>query len=161
MITVARAKELLDYDPLTGDFKWRSAQAPRMSVGSSAGSRGQYLRIKIDGSHYMAHRLAWLITHGSWPREQIDHVDEDKFNNRLDNLRPASDRQNKQNVSVPYRNNKSGFQGVNFHKRHQKFQAQIQVDGRKIHLGYFDTPEKAHEAYAEAKRTHHGFWKGQ
>lgn len=161
MITVERARELLAYDPESGIITWKTNHGPRVVVGAVAGTRGQYIRIKIDGSYYMAHRLAWLITHGTWPTEQIDHRDEDKFNNRLSNLRLSSDTQNKQNVSVPYASNTIGVQGVSYHKQHQKFHAQIQVNKRKIHLGYFDTPEAASQAYLQAKRTHHGFWNGQ
>lgn len=100
----------------------------------------------VDGVLYQAHRLAWLYEHGVWPSGLIDHVDENKQNNRLVNLRVASLSENATNQSRPQRNNKLGIRGV----CHTRSGYQAQFRGR--HLGFFETPEQAYEAYEKARR---------
>lgn len=102
----------------------------------------------------MAHRLAWLYVYGEWPNGDIDHIDGDRLNNRIANLRDVSRRVNLENQRRPKACNKSGFLGVKTF-RDQRFQARIQVRGVQLHLGTFDTPHEAHAAYVAAKRNLH------
>lgn len=144
MLTADRLHEVLDYDPDAGTFRWRSKVAKRVHVGDLAGCvthRG-YLQIRVDGALYRAHRLAWLFVHGDWPLNQIDHVNGDRSDNRLDNLREATGRQNDQN-RLTHRNGRlaGAVRGT------KRWQARAKVNGKQRHLGMFDTEMEAHEAY--------------
>ena len=158
MITQARLRELLDYDPATGVFTWKVSRGPAR-VGSVAGwkeTRG-HICIEVDGRSYKAHRLAWLYVSGKWPRDQIDHINCVRTDNRIVNLREATSAENAAN-SLTYRNNTSGFKGVNWHKKTGKWRAYIGVEGRITHLGLFARVEDAAAAYAEASaRLHEDF----
>lgn len=155
-------RSVLDYNPITGTFVWRhrADMPPNRNArfaGALAGSNDAYgyRRISINNCAFLAHRLAWQIFHGSAPIGEIDHKNRIKDDNRIGNLRLATHSQNQCN-SGKYRNNTSGFKGVNFHRRAQKWRAYIQVDGRLKHLGYFRTPELAHVAYCNAAAEQHG-----
>jgi len=156
-VTADRLREVLDYDPLTGIFRWRIRPANRMRIGQIAGGghvKG-YRRIRVDGLLYLAHRLAWLFVHGDFPILDIDHIDRNRDNNAIENLRVATTSLNCAN-SRHRRNNTSGFKGVEWRKAKQKWHAGIMVDGRRLHLGTFDTPEAAHAAYMAAAVKHFG-----
>lgn len=155
-LTAARVRELLDYNPETGEFRWRLSNSKRAPVGAVAGviSRG-YRLIRIDGCLYRGHRLAWLHVHGHWPVAEIDHVNLDKADNRIANLREASRSQQLANQGRR-RDNTSGFKGAFWEASRRKWQAYIQVNGRRIHLGRFATPEAAHAAYVTAAAEHFG-----
>ena len=103
----------------------------------------------IDGHSFRAHRLAWLYVHGRWPAEQIDHIDQNTSNNRLNNLREATASQNKANKS-PRRNNLLGVRGVSREKGGRKFRAAITKDGHRLYLGAFGTVKAASAAYQKA-----------
>lgn len=151
-LTASRVRELLDYDPATGVFRWKIARRGFAAAGDVAGgpnTRGLYWAIRVDGRRYRAHRLAWLYVYGSWPPGHLDHKDMVKWNNKVDNLRPATRSQNGGNRSR-YANNRSGYKCVREH--HGKWAARIQINGAGVHLGVFETPEMAHAAYvAKAK----------
>ena len=156
MLTQTRLKELLHYDPETGVFTWLVASNRRVKFGEAAGSftcKG-YISIKHSHSCYQAHRLAWLYMTGSWPQEQIDHIDLCKSNNKWANLRAATNAQNQHNTQKP-KHNKSGFKGVYLATDRGKYRASITVLGTKIGLGQFNTPEEAHTAYCAAATIHH------
>lgn len=153
-----RANELLRYDEKTGKLFWRVARS-NIKAGSVAGyvnKRNGYSYVGIDGKSHLAHRIVWLMVRGCWPAAGIDHIDGNPSNNRLENLREATWSDNQQNKGIQS-DNKSGFTGVIWHKRHNKWQAYIKIDGKQKHLGLFDTKEDAAEAYAEAKAKHHTF----
>lgn len=153
-LTAERAREALAYDPLTGDFLWRT-RPKRWAHKSSAGYvHHGYLSIMVDQVSYMAHRLAWLIVTGDWPKHFIDHIDGNGLNNRFNNLRDVPLRVNNQNRRGIKRG-KAGPQGVYVPKDGRRPRAQVVVDGRAVYLGTFDTPEEAHAAYVEAKRRLH------
>lgn len=143
MLTVERVRELVKYDPETGEFSGRKAQTT---------TRG-YRQICIDNKRYLTHRLAWFYVFGEWPRQQIDHIDQDKKNDRIGNLRDTSQSINQQNRRKPLRNNKTGFLGVT--KDHNRFKSTIYMVGKSIHLGQYATAEEAHLAYMIAKRIVH------
>jgi len=152
MLTAERLRELLDYDPLTGIFRWRVLRGGRSVAGYF---KDRYVRITISGTRYYAHRLAWLHVHGNWPNDQIDHANGIKQDNRLINLREASRSENHYNSKRPI-HNKSGYKGVCWHKAVGQWQATIAVNSHQRHLGYFPTPEAAHNAYREAATKLHG-----
>lgn len=156
MLTQARLKELLDYDPETGEFRWKETRRARKK-GKVAGSicSGGYLQVCVDATLYMAQRLAWLYMTGEWPEFLIDHIDGVRSNNRFVNLRQATNAQNLQNLRASYSTNQLGLLGVC--KAGNRFMANITVDQKRYHLGSFDNPEEAHEAYLAAKRKLHPF----
>lgn len=155
-ITQERLFEALSYDPESGDFKWKKKVNRRVVVGSAAGGLHRstgYWRLAIDGVNYKAHRLAWFWTFGVWPDGEIDHIDCDKTNNRIGNLRDVSHLKNMQNERMARRNSSTRLLGA--FANGKKFQAKIRVDGVQRYLGTFDVAEQAHAAYLSAKREWH------
>lgn len=152
MITQAELKELLHYDPETGIFRWRVSTAHRVKPWDVAGTKDDkdYIEIKHKNIRSKAHRLAWLYMTGEWPRHEIDHEDRVRSNNSWKNLRPATHKQNMENQPLK-KTNTSGFRGVSWDKRKQKWEAYTMHNQKKIHVGYFDTAEEANQA-AIAKR---------
>lgn len=150
-LTHARLIELLNYNPDTGVFTWKVRKANRLPAGSQAGwvENGR-MRIKLDDHSYLAHRLAWFYIRKKWPTADIDHINRNALDNRIENLRDVSRAVNVRNVDRPRRNSRSGYLGVVAHK--QKFQSAICVNGKRKYLGLFDTAEEAHNAYMQAKR---------
>lgn len=149
--TVERLRELLSYDPATGELRW-SIRRGNVRAGSLAGSLDShgYLRVSIDGRFYKAHRLVWMHVHGAWPAGEIDHINMVKTDNRIANLRDATRSENQKNTLL-YRRNSSGYRGVCWSKQKNRWQAMISENGRLRHLGYFDCPESASAAYLAAR----------
>jgi hypothetical protein len=146
--TYRRVNKLLAYDPHTGILTWRIARSRWHVPGDIAGSLGGdgYCTIMVDGKAYKAHRLAWLLHTGKWPKQQLDHINRVKDDNRIKNLREVSQAQNKINSNL-YRNNKSGYRGVYFHKLTGTWAAGITKDGKSRCLGRFATAEQASKRY--------------
>lgn len=143
----------LSYDPLTGDFEWISGQRRGLRAGSIWGDGYRY--IQLERRPLLAHRIAWLLHHGDWPNAQIDHLDGDRSNNRIANLREASTSQNGMNRDRQ-RNNRCGHKGVYLHKQSGLYHARITSSGMVRSLGYFKTPEEAAAAYAASAPSVHG-----
>jgi hypothetical protein len=159
-LTANRLRDLLSYNPETGEFVWRVTVSSRAMAGFVAGcvyaqKLTRYRGIRVDGRLYKAHRLAWLYVHGVWPAEQLDHIDGDGANNRIANLRQATNSENNRNRKVRY-DSASGCKGVNFHKGNRKWRAHIRLNGRQKHLGYFSSAEEAYAAYCLAAPEIHG-----
>ena len=160
MVTAARVRELLSYAPSTGEFRWKASQGTK-KAGSVAGrehttqSGKKYWEIRVDSKLYQAHRLAWLITHGEFPPEQIDHIDGNGLNNRIENLRSVSNAENQRNQRKKS-NNTSGVTGISWHKLTQKWMAHIRVNRQQIHLGYFTDKSEA-VAARQAAEAKYGF----
>lgn len=148
--------KFLLYDPETGHFHWAQGNG-RMKAGSRAGTtnRKGYRQIVFRGRALYEHRIAWFLMTGTWPQDQVDHLDGDKQNNALANLRLATNAQNGQNARKPRTTNESGLLGA--HKHKNGWAARIGINGKYKHLGLFRTPEEAHEAYLKAKREIHPF----
>jgi hypothetical protein len=156
VITAERLRELLAYDPTSGGFAWRVDRGGLAKAGQIAGSRNGigYVNIRVDGRDYSAHRLAWLHVTGAWPAGQIDHINGVRDDNRIANLREATNAQNQWNRA--HQGSVSGFKGVKWCKIQRKWRAELRKDGRKIHLGRFATAEEAHAAYCAAASEHFG-----
>jgi HNH endonuclease len=155
-LTLERARELLAYDSETGILTWRMRRGSA-GAGSPAGtlhSKG-YLLVRVDGVRFLAHRLAWLLAHGEWPRGEIDHTDGEPSNNRITNLRVVTRTQNNINTKLS-RNNTSGITGVIWDRRKRKWWAQLKLYGRLKHLGYFTSKEEAETARLQAAVAHVG-----
>jgi hypothetical protein len=153
-LTSNRLRELLNYDPESGVFRWLVPRGRGVKAGDITGthkSTAGHIQINVDGRRYQAHRLAWLYMTGSWPAYQIDHADCDKINNKWSNLREASRSENGANRGV-LANNKCGLKGASWDNKSGKWRATITVSGRWTMLGYFDTAAEAHAAYV-AKAT--------
>lgn len=150
-VTAERLRALMQYSCETGEFTWVADRNNRNRSGTVAGrvSRLGYVQIGIDGGRYLAHRLAYLYVYGEWPVGDLDHIDRNKLNNRISNLRLASKCENQQNRAI-HKNNKSGFKGVFWHKRSGKWVARIGANGKQYHIGTFDAAEVAYKAYCEA-----------
>ena len=150
-ITAEHLRSILNYDPDTGVFTWRQKTGPTAKIGAVAGgvNKRGYWYIRVGGSKQLAHRLAWLYMVGEWPTTDIDHLNLNKTDNRWDNLRAATDAQNKANSAL-YSNNLSGFKGVSRRPCGYKWRARIQVNKTLKNLGDFSSPELAHAAYLKA-----------
>jgi hypothetical protein len=144
--------ELLSYDKSTGIFRWKkSRRGVKINKNLGTDNGFGYLRITVLGKSYYAHRLAWVYVHGKWPENEIDHINGDKSDNRIKNLRDVTQIQNAQNKVIPSSKNKSSVLGVSWHKRAKKWQAHICIYKERKYLGLFDSIEKAHESYLNEK----------
>ena len=159
-IIAARVRELLHYDPNTGIFTRKVRTAQRHKVGDRAdflivgGNAEGYCRVSFDSERYLAHRVVWLYVHGKWPELDIDHINGNKSDNRLDNLREVDRSTNLQNLHVAKKSNKTGLLGVYLHTQ-GRYVARIQINGKGRYIGIFDCPKEAHEAYLVEKRKLH------
>lgn len=155
LVTQERLKEVLLYDPETGEFIWRVSRG-KVRAGDLAGSQNKdgYRLIGVDRRLYAAHRIAWMYVKGCWPAKWLDHRDGDPSNNRFENLRAATPAENSQNFGRN-KNNSTGYAGVS--PLNGKWRAQITASGVPHFLGTFDTPEEAHAEYLKAKERLHAF----
>jgi hypothetical protein len=155
-LTADYLREVLDYNPETGEFRWKRHMSNRRGAGQEAGcicSRSGYRLIGIKGVVHKANRLAWLYVHGEWPDRFVDHINGKTGDDRIANLRLATHQENLCNRGKP-RNNTSGYKGV--HRHQGMWRARIAVNGRSISLGLYHNPEEAHRAYAIAAERYHG-----
>jgi hypothetical protein len=155
-LTVDLLNELFEYDKETGDLIWKVCKARRVKVGDIAGypqSTG-YKRLKINAKDYLVHRIVFLMHKGYLPKT-IDHINGDRLDNRIENLRAVTANQNQHNRKLNS-NNTSGFKGVSWCKRDNKWKAAIKLEGKKINLGRFNTPEEADAVVRKAREELHG-----
>jgi len=152
-ITQGELKELLDYNPDTGVFTIKKKYAKNVIVGKVVGTgNGKgYLRISLINRRYLSHRLAWLYVHGEWPDDQIDHINHDRSDNRIENLRCVSNSGNQKNATITKRN-RSGVVGVHWNKSSRKWHAQIKNEGVYDYLGLFDSLDDARKARKRAEK---------
>lgn len=155
--TVDRLRQVLSYEPSNGRLIWLVRRGVKVKAGDEAGTNHDgYVRIKVDGRLILAHRIAWAMHFGLWPHDEIDHIDGNKSNNSIRNLRCVDRMVNMQNQrAAPSSNRSCGLIGATWLKDRSCWSAQITVAGQKRHLGVFDTAEKAHAAYVTAKRLMH------
>lgn len=155
-LTATRLRTLVHYDPNTGIFIWLKKTNRRIKNGAEAGWMADgYRHIAIDGHNQKAHRLAWLYVHGVWPSQDVDHIDGNRSNNAIANLRDVSRAVNIQNQRIAKPRNQSGYLGVAPTGTPGRWSAQVHVAGKKHHLGCYGSPEEAHAAYVAGKRRLH------
>lgn len=153
-----RVKHLLRYSPETGELRWNVNRRGSAVADSVAGTVDQtgYLRVKIDGKRYKAHRIAWLIQFGQYPSEVIDHINGVPTDNRLSNLRDVSAKLNSQNLKRAKKNKmRTDVLGPTFQTARGKWLVKVKVDGKAHYIGRYDNLEEATEAYKSAKRQYH------
>jgi hypothetical protein len=149
-LTADEVRRLLDYDPNTGVFTWRERRGGKASQGSAAGSpqTNGYIHILVHRRAYKAHRLAWLLMHGEWPQAQIDHKNRVRHDNRIANLRLASQSENSQNAARK-KTNSTGVCGVSWYKRTGKWSVRLYLGGQIYwckHFACFAQAVKARRA---------------
>jgi HNH endonuclease len=140
-------EDKIEYNPQTGKLNWKSGKK------QEAGTKDRYIKIVIDGKQYLAHRLAWYLVYGKWPKE-IDHINRKKHDNRLCNLREITHSENKVNATAQY-NSATGIRGVRKVVRASsiRFRVELKKDGKIICGGSFKTLEEAIEAVSQLRRT--------
>lgn len=163
-LTAADVLAVVSYCPDSGVFtwKWRAGDRRKLQTWNSrfagkpcAGVNDEgYLTIRINEKVYLAHRLAWLVSYGEVPAGMLDHINRNRLDNRVANLRVVTHFQNMQNRKMQ-RNNKSGFRGVSWDGKYGKWRARINAEGKCINLGYFDSPEKASFEFEKARVLYH------
>ena len=157
LLTAEYLREVLDYDPETGIFVWRTASR-RARIEKEAGclnSKGNWM-IRLDRRQHRAHRLAWLYVYEIMTPQQLDHINGNRADNRIVNLRVCDNSLNQQNLSLSG-SGTTGYLGVTFDKKEKKFKARIKTQGVNKCLGLFSTALEASEAYLTAKKTMHTF----
>jgi hypothetical protein len=146
-LTAARLRELTEYRD--GALYWRPGFGKTTGpLGSRAGRNGR-LQVFVDGVPRYVHRLIWLYHHDEWPEGQVDHINGDKHDNRIENLRVVTASENTQNVNR---------RGVSRDRRSGRWRARIMVDGKSINLGQFTTEAEALDEYRRAKAVYHQAW---
>jgi hypothetical protein len=155
MLTQQQLKEHLFYDPNTGIFI-REKTSGRHKKGNLLGTvniKG-YVVIRIQDKLHLAHRLAWLYVYGKFPSDVLDHINRNKTDNRIDNLREIYAGQNSENTLIS-KANRSGLKGVGWYAPSKKWRSKITVNRKTVHLGHFDNKEDAHLAYCYAAKKYH------
>lgn len=156
-LTHKKLVDVLDYSKETGVFKWKKRTSNRVCVGDIAGashSKDGYIQIYISGEKFYAHRLAWFYVNREWPVGSIDHMNVNRRDNRISNLRILSKQENAQNVFKATTRSKTGLLGVGV-STSGNYVAQIRYGGKLHYLGVYKTPEDAHKVYMEHKLKHH------
>lgn len=164
-------RQLLDYEPVTGRLIWKPRPLEMFATKRAfltwnkrfAGNEGFTAKDRLHGYRVgnvnyklcMAHRVIWAIVHGEYPDSDVDHINGNRSDNRIVNLRAATRSQNNCNSGLRS-DNTSGYRGVSFQAQYGKWEARIHADKKKHRLGYFDTAEEAAEAYRKASLNLHG-----
>lgn len=154
MPSLDEVRRVLFYDGSELVWKVRRGKAKAGSVAGCIRRSDGYRQVGIDGVRLLAHRVVWALVHGEWPERIIDHINGDKTDNRVENLRLADDSQNSANSRVS-KNNRLGVKGV-YMSSSGKFVAQKGVKGERSYLGSFDTIEEAHAAFCKKATEVHG-----
>lgn len=139
-------KKLFDYkeDETSSYLIWKISNSNRIKIGKIAGpfhKSSGYYRVEIDSKKYYLHRIIFLWHHGFLPK-YVDHIDKNKLNNKISNLRETTSQNNNRNRSQ-YKNTSSGIKGISWHKSKFKWEAQIRIDNKLYHLGRYDKFEDA------------------
>lgn len=151
-----KMKKVCVYDPIKGTFTRIKSYGKRLKAGEPWGHfHHGYTAGCINSEKYPCSKLAWLWVYGEYPKEIMDHINRDRADDRIVNLRKASESENHWNIGMKSCNT-SGFKGVTFNKQTKKYNAYITVRYVKKNLGGFATPEEAHAKYVEASKLLHG-----
>lgn len=159
LLPLTGLEDVLRYEPDTGKLFWTANVGRKARPGAQAGTteRNSYLTVGYKGKNYQAHRVAWYLHYGSEPPYdlEIDHIDNDGTNNKINNLRLANRAQNRCNTRRK-ENGTSGYKGVYWCKKQRKWRAQITKNKKVYKLGSFADPCDAHLAYCAAAARLHG-----
>jgi hypothetical protein len=157
ILTQQELKTHVIYDELTGIFTRLISHNKYHKAGRlcKIDKKKKYQIICLSQIYYKAHRLAWLYVYGYMPLKTIDHINGNPYDNRLLNLRLCTLSENQQNSKIRV-DNTTGYKGVGFSKSLNKYTVRCRANGKRHNLGYFDTAEKASEAYKEFAIFHHG-----
>lgn len=156
MHTADQLRSWFSYNPDTGVIRAKVKMGNRWpGTPITCRNADGYIQLSVQRVHYLGHRLAWILHYGTEPQGRIDHRNEVKWDNRIDNLRDGAEKYNPQNVTKANKNSTSGIRGVRFRKEKGKWQARIMVNFKEKHLGYFLTQEEAEAAYLEGKKLYH------
>ena len=162
-MNITKLREHICCDPNTGILTWQKVLSNRGVVGSECGSNLDskgYKRVCFDGKQYRAHRVVWALHYGEIPLSQIDHINGNRLDNRICNLRLASNQENSFNTKIK-KNNTSGCTGVTWSQNAKKWMAQIVVNNKTIYLGIFKDKNLAIQTRENAVKAHFGvFAKG-
>ena len=152
-------KDYLSYDAETGRFTWIKTRGYNIKIGDTAGTKHSkgYIQISFGGVH-LAHRLAWFFYYGVMPTGLIDHENRIKSDNRIRNLREATNEKNLHNINTPQKNTTTGYLGVS--KSRKGFTATITANKKIRYLGTYPTASEASKAYFSAKKELHEFYSG-
>jgi hypothetical protein len=157
-MNIQKLQEFIHYDPVTGVLIWKKVLSNRTKAGALCGanidSKG-YGRVCFDGKQYRTHRVAWALFYGQVPVQQIDHINGNQLDNRIANLRLASNAENSRNCKLS-KNNTSGVTGVSYHAKAKKWFAQIMLNRKNNNLGLFNTKEEAIAARKKAETQYFG-----
>ena len=158
LVSAEYARQILAYDKQTGDFTWKVRTGRRAKIGAKATviQKGRNT-VTLMGTRFQASNVAWLYVYGEWPNFEVDHRDQNKFNDAIDNLRPSNTSKNMMNRGKT-KANKTGFKGVC--KQRNGFVAWIGIDYVNYYLGKYPTAELAGEAYRRAANLIHGEFAG-
>lgn len=157
LVNRERLLAVFDYDPGAGALTWRVRLSNRTKVGAIAGTINKhgYVRVSVDGVQTYAHEIIWKMVHGDYDQMDIDHINLNRSDNRLANLRLVTRGEN--NLNKPVRSdNRTGIKGVSFDECRRLFCARIRRDGKVFYLGRFASSEDARRAYANAAARLHG-----
>lgn len=147
-------REIFNYNPETGElFRKRPDHGVRLGRPCGSVYSNGYRMVSVNKVDISAHRLIWAWYYGEWPTEYLDHINGNRDDNRIENLRQVDHYGNMQNKTAPMKNNTSGYLGV--FARRQGFLAQIQANGVRYRSKQFDTAEEAYKEYLKMKREKH------
>lgn len=149
--------QILRYEPLTGKIFWTKCRGG-VPAGSEAGwvdNSSGYLRLSVCGKSRYAHVVAWELYHGAKPKGEIDHINGDKLDNRIDNLRECTPSQNSQNKKIRT-DNTSGVKGASWNSARKKWSARVTVNKKVIFLGFFSSLHDAQVEISKCRELHHG-----
>lgn len=153
-LKIERLRQMLSYNSDTGILTWAKSPRYGIEVGSKAGcyrKKDGYECVRLDGKLYLVHRLVWFWVHGEWPVHELDHVNGERTDNRIANLRLATRRQNSGNTRA-HRDSEVPLKGVSVCRKSGRYRARL----NNKTIGYFSTPEEAHRAYVAAAEAHFG-----
>lgn len=151
--TYSNLSSVFDYNSKTGIIRWKVSNGKSVKEGDEAGyiRYDGYRNISYKYKNIPAHHIAWLFITGNFPEKHIDHINGNRSDNRETNLREVTFKENHKNKKLP-ENNKSGVIGVSMYMKSLKWQSQIRVNGKQIHLGYYEDFEEAVKVRLEAEK---------
>jgi hypothetical protein len=160
-ITAENVKDFFSYEKSTGKLFWKVKRSHNALIGEEAGcveKRHGYRVIRVLNHRYKAHRIVWLYVYGKWPSGIIDHINRNKTDNRVENLRDTTTQINNLNKGLS-KASKTGIKNITWHTRDNRYRAAFTINGKQKHLGYFKSIEEAMSAVQSFDRN--AKWEGK